>query len=267
MRKDLQNAYHALLKGVVTIRVKFEAGGREYTYRALESDQIQVGDTVVIHFRNKFFTTDVVAVDLYPDFSKDVEYKWIVCKVDADRYNRFLDQEMMFEQQMLSLSAVKESQKVKNELIEQYGEENVGYLAAIAQGKVELPSLMDVIDLLSGQAFITEAAIPKANIANCITVSGNPEALAEAVRKAAEEGAQQGYAIVQGGARVNWESRYNKHIAALSEMGGMTWRDFMAIDKSTEDMQAVKDAKILFDRFKRKQYPIEVFVEEFKNKL
>jgi hypothetical protein len=37
MRKEFQKAYHALLKGVVTVKVKFEAGGRLYTYRALES--------------------------------------------------------------------------------------------------------------------------------------------------------------------------------------------------------------------------------------
>lgn len=114
MRKEFQKAYHALLKGVVTVKVKFEAGGRLYTYRALESDELQPGDTVVIQYNGKFFTTEVVEVDQYPDFSKDVEYKWIVCKVDEERYAHFLEQEHMFEQQMLALSANKEAEATKD---------------------------------------------------------------------------------------------------------------------------------------------------------
>lgn len=263
MRKEFQKAYHALLKGVVTVKVKFEAGGRLYTYRALESDELQPGDTVVIQHNGKFFTTEVVEVDQYPDFSKDVEYKWIVCKVDEERYAHFLEQEHMFEQQMLALSANKEAEATKKELIELYGEENVGYLAGIAQGKVTAPTFNDVIDTLL-QNFADSVDLGD-NVIGSKTGSFDGEAVSD----------QQGVFVqvlgrglrTMEGPRVDWESRYNKHIAKMHNLNGFTWRDFMAPGANKENKEDVKAAKILFDRFKRKQYPIEQYIEEFKDKL
>ncbi|EOZ7767811.1 hypothetical protein ACQWNE_003990 [Escherichia coli] len=263
MRKEFQKAYHALLKGVVTVKVKFEAGGRLYTYRALESDELQPGDTVVIQYNGKFFTTEVVEVDQYPDFSKDVEYKWIVCKVDEERYAHFLEQEHMFEQQMLALSANKEAEATKKELIELYGEENVGYLAGIAQGKVTVPTFNDVIDTLL-QNFADSVDLGD-NVIGFNTGSFDGEAVLD----------RQGVFVqvlgrglrTMEGPRVDWESRYNKHIANMHTLNGFTWRDFMAPGANKENKEDVKSAKILFDRFKRKQYPIEQYIEEFKNKL
>ncbi|QXV82398.1 hypothetical protein bas22_0056 [Escherichia phage KurtStettler] len=263
MRKEFQKAYHALLKGVVTVKVKFEAGGRLYTYRALESDELQPGDTVVIQYNGKFFTTEVVEVDQYPDFSKDVEYKWIVCKVDEERYAHFLEQEHMFEQQMLALSANKEAEATKKELIELYGEENVGYLAGIAQGKVTVPTFNDVIDTLL-QNFADSVDLGD-NVIGFNTGSFDGEAVLD----------RQGVFVqVLGrglrkmeGPRVDWESRYNKHIANMHTLNGFTWRDFMAPGANKENKEDVTAAKILFDRFKRKQYPIEQYIEDFKDKL
>lgn len=255
MRKEFQKAYHALLKGVVTVKVKFEAGGRLYTYRALESDELQPGDTVVIQYNGKFFTTEVVEVDQYPDFSKDVEYKWIVCKVDEERYAHFLEQEHMFEQQMLALSANKEAEATKKELIELYGEENVGYLAGIAQGKVMAPTLNDVIDTLL-QNFADGADLN----GSVVEFKTGPyvQVLGRAIPPAQLHGRAQ---------RIDWESRYNKHIANMHTLNGFTWRDFMAPGANKENKEDVTAAKILFDRFKRKQYPIEQYIEEFKDKL
>lgn len=41
----------------------------------------------------------------------------------------------------------------------------------------------------------------------------------------------------------------------------------MAPGANKENKDDVKAAKISFDRFKRKQYPIEQYIEEFKDKL
>lgn len=263
MRKEFQKAYHALLKGVVTVRVKFEAGGRLYTYRALESDELQPGDTVVIQYNGKFFTTEVVEVDQYPDFSKDVEYKWIVCKVDEKRYTHFLEQEYMFEQLMLALSAIKEAEATKKELIELYGEENVGYLAGIAQGKVMVPTFNDVIDTLL-QNFADGADL-NGSVVEFKTGPYNGEAV-QRQKDVYVQVLGRGLRKMEG-PRVDWESRYNKHIANMHTLNGFTWRDFMAPGANKENKEDVTAAKILFDRFKRKQYPIEQYIEEFKNKL
>lgn len=263
MRKEFQKAYHALLKGVVTVKVKFEAGGRLYTYRALESDELQPGNTVVIQYNGKFFTTEVVEVDQYPDFSKDVEYKWIVCKVDEERYAHFLEQEHMFEQQMLALSANKEAEATKKELIELYGEENVGYLAGIAQGKVMAPTLNDVIDTLL-QNFADGADL-NGSVVEFKTGPYNGEAV-QRQKDLYVQVLGRGLRTTEG-SRVDWESRYNKHIANMHTLNGFTWRDFMGPLAHKENKEDVKAAKILFDRFKRKQYPIEQYIEEFKDKL
>lgn len=267
MRKEFQKAYHALLKGVVTVKVKFEAGGRLYTYRALESDELQPGDTVVIQYNGKFFTTEVVEVDQYPDFSKDVEYKWIVCKVDEERYTHFLEQEHMFEQQMLALSANKEAEATKKELIELYGEENVGYLAGIAQGKVTVPTLNDVIETMLHN--FADGADLNGSVVEFKTGPYNGEAV-QRQKDLYVQVLGRGIppAQLQGRAqRIDWESRYNKHIAKMHNLNGFTWRDFMAPGASKESDEDVGSAKILFDRFKRKQYPIEQYIEEFKDKL
>ncbi|UGO52916.1 hypothetical protein ODDIEODDIE_55 [Escherichia phage vB_EcoS_OddieOddie] len=263
MRKEFQKAYHALLKGVVTVKVKFEAGGRLYTYRALESDQLQPGDTVVIQYNGKFFTTEVVEVDQYPDFSKDVEYKWIVCKVDEERYTHFLEQEYMFEQQMLALSAIKEAEATKKELIELYGEENVGYLAGIAQGKVMVQTFNDVIDTLL-QNFADGADL-NGSVVEFKTGPYNGEAV-QRQKDVYDQVLGRGLRTMEG-PRVDWESRYNKHIANMYTLNGFTWHDFMVPGANKENKEEVKAAKILFDRFKRKQYPIEKYIEEFKDKL
>lgn len=255
MRKEFQKAYHALLKGVVTVKVKFEAGGRLYTYRALESDELQPGDTVVIQYNGKFFTTEVVEVDQYPDFSKDVEYKWIVCKVDEERYAHFLEQEHMFEQQMLALSANKEAEATKKELIELYGEENVGYLAGIAQGKVTVPTLNDVIETMLHN--FADGADLNGSVVEFKT-GPYVQVLGRAIPPAQAHGRAQ---------RIDWESRYNKHIANMYTLNGFTWHDFMEPGANKENKEEVEAAKILFDRFKRKQYPIEQYIEEFKDKL
>lgn len=262
MRKEFQKAYHALLKGVVTVKVKFEASGRLYTYRALESDDLHAGDTVVINYNGKFFTTEVVEVDRHPDFSKDVEYKWIVCKVDVTRYENFMAQERMFEEQMTALSARKEVEATKRELIETYGEENVGYLAGIAQGAVRAPTMADVLEaIFGGDGFnIDKVGTARINgdvvgVVDMKTGDRNDEAV---------QAQQNLYVQVLGrGERVDWESRYNKHIAKLHNLNGFTWRDFMSPDGSVENKNDVTKAKILFDRFKRKQYPIEKYIEDF----
>lgn len=265
MRKEFQKAYHALLKGVVTVKVKFEAGGRLYTYRALESDELQPGDTVVIQYNGKFFTTEVVEVDQYPDFSKDVEYKWIVCKVDEERYAHFLEQEHMFEQQMLALSANKEAEATKKELIELYGEENVGYLAGIAQGKVTVPTLNDVIETMLHN--FADGADLNGSVVEFKTGPYNGEAV-QRQKDLYVQVLGRGLRKMEG-PRVDWESRcnYNKHIADMHTLNGFTWRDFMAPGANKENKEDVIAAKILFDRFKRKQYPIEQYIEEFKDKL
>lgn len=255
MRKEFQKAYHALLKGVVTVKVKFEAGGRLYTYRALESDELQPGDTVVIQYNGKFFTTEVVEVDQYPDFSKDVEYKWIVCKVDEERYAHFLEQEHMFEQQMLALSANKEAEATKKELIELYGEENVGYLAGIAQGKVTVPTLNDVISTLLH------------NFADGIDSNSNIVELKTGGRaQQSAEHQQELYIQIMGrGIRSVKEVKeeYNNYIIEMDECNGFTWKDFLVGSESNKE--DVKQAQTLFDRFKRKAVPFEAYVSNKTN--
>ncbi|UPT53013.1 hypothetical protein [Hafnia phage yong3] len=265
MRTEFQRAYHALLQGVVTVEVKFPTTEKTYTYRALKSDNIEVGDTVVTELRGKFFTTDVVAVHNRPRFKnvEQIEYKWIVCKVDKDRYESFQKREALFEERMEDFMADRESKKVIQELVDTFGPEAAGYLSSIATGWVE-PTCQDEpidaeIDGLLRRVFGTDVQVVKLN--DC---AGLEDQLRQMLPQGQVTTSQ--YVSTPRSERVDLESRYNKHIQNMHTLGGMTWRDFMTYGADTLDTEAVRSAKILFDRFKRKQYQIEAYIEEFKNK-
>lgn len=88
---------------------------KEYTYKALESDNLQVGDLVLVDSPSSGMrVVQVVRVDPKPriDLKASFPYKWIVQKVDMTRYNNILEQEEKFQDALLEVERVRQREEV-----------------------------------------------------------------------------------------------------------------------------------------------------------
>ncbi len=85
-----------LTPGMVTLRVRFKdernnyaVNGKEYTYKALATMEIKVGDEVIVESPSSGFVVVVVTeVDEFADinYEGNSSYKWVVQKVDPTAY-------------------------------------------------------------------------------------------------------------------------------------------------------------------------------------
>jgi len=88
---------------------------KEYTYKALESDNLQVGDLVVVDSPSEgMVIVRVTRVDSKPRIDLDVpfSYKWIVQKIDRTRYDNLLKQEADFKEALVEVERVKQREAV-----------------------------------------------------------------------------------------------------------------------------------------------------------
>lgn len=109
---DIDLTYEEDLVQRARNRNKKEKG---YTYKALISDNIKVGDLVVVDSpSNGLVIVTVTGVDLHPriDLSAPFPYKWIVQKIDRARYDDLLHQEQEFNDALVEVERVKQRESV-----------------------------------------------------------------------------------------------------------------------------------------------------------
>lgn len=102
-----------------------DAGQKAYAYKVLLIDAVQVGDSVVVpHHRDGLAVATVVAVDIAPqiDVESDIEYKWIVQKVDKTRYDQILASEAQFHAQMEEARRTAVRQQLKQQYFDSFPE-------------------------------------------------------------------------------------------------------------------------------------------------
>jgi len=83
-----------MIEGLKTVKVKFKDYDKKfYTYKTLWDHE--VGDFVVVRVQDEYKVVEVMEVDDVPDLNihSDVNYKWIVDKVDIDHHKTILDTE------------------------------------------------------------------------------------------------------------------------------------------------------------------------------
>ena len=71
---------------IVTIGARFEVGGKVYTYITDKSDNIKVGDYVVVSVGNLYKVVRVVEIHNTPELNKGYNYQWIVQRIDDSKY-------------------------------------------------------------------------------------------------------------------------------------------------------------------------------------
>ena len=111
------------LREVRFVNVKFNEGGRGYTYKT-NILNITVGDTVVVPSsfskkeKQKYVTATVVddgkETPIMPE--PDIRYKWIVCRVDTDSYEKLREADVELNQQIAQRALYKKAQELMEEL-------------------------------------------------------------------------------------------------------------------------------------------------------
>ena len=88
---------------------------KEYSYKALLTDNIKVGDLVVVDSPSEgLIIVQVIRVDAKPRIELDAPfaYKWIVQKIDRSRYDNLLAQEAEFKEALVEVERVKQREAV-----------------------------------------------------------------------------------------------------------------------------------------------------------
>lgn len=98
---------------------------QEYTYKALETDQLKVGDFVVVDSPHEgLCITRVTRVDAKPkiDLNAPFSYKWIVQKIERERYDSLLAQEEAFKDALVEVERAKQREAVVKDFQERLPE-------------------------------------------------------------------------------------------------------------------------------------------------
>lgn len=106
-----------------------QASQKEYTYKVLLSDKIEVGDFVVVKVPSGDFKVCLVShVDKTPDLKlyTNVDLKWIVQKVDTTRFDRITEYESKFEQVLVLAERTTQKKRLLAELEENFPEGSEG---------------------------------------------------------------------------------------------------------------------------------------------
>lgn len=97
---------------------------KTYTYKVLKTEGYKKGDVAVAHTDRGMVLVLVVEVHEHPQIDIDAafDYKWLVQRVDTKRYEEQLKAEKNFEAALLEIERRKQTERLKNELLEMYGD-------------------------------------------------------------------------------------------------------------------------------------------------
>lgn len=126
-----RNLFAALNENVVMIDVRYigiSAGNKNYTYKALVTQNLKVGDTVVVPANETYLLAEVVGVRSRVKFEPSVTYKWVVQRVDFDAYIAVQKQESEFNDVVNTLERDRRRNEVLNALSERIGADKASEL-------------------------------------------------------------------------------------------------------------------------------------------
>jgi len=91
----IHNLPNAIREDYYTISVLFQTNTKPYTYKVHKSIKLETGDAVVIDSPSGLQIVSVWTVHDFPQINYDsnMEYKWIVCKVDKTLYEQLKSQD------------------------------------------------------------------------------------------------------------------------------------------------------------------------------
>lgn len=116
-----KNIAAVLMDNCKTIGVQFESQGKVYTYKTTED--FEVGDKAVVKARGMLQIVDVVEVHKVAqiDVDSNIQYQWIVQKVDMTNYETLNSREQEFNDHLLEVQQKSVVQNAKTMLAESLG--------------------------------------------------------------------------------------------------------------------------------------------------
>lgn len=116
-----------------TVSVRFSDTSKTYTYKTKEN--FEAGDKAIVNPNGMLKVVTVIDVHETPqiDFGSNIEYKWIVQKVDTRAYEAILAQEEAIAVELRKSIAAKKRKEVKQELLESLGYQEVSKLQQILE--------------------------------------------------------------------------------------------------------------------------------------
>lgn len=127
-----------MINELKSVKVKFSINSDKiYTYKTLLTD-LEVDDFAIIKNHDTYKVVQVVEIDDIPDLNIDsnIEYKWIVQKVDDERYNELVQMENDISIELKRLQQKSIVSKAKDLLAETLGidMEDLDKLTCIKKG-------------------------------------------------------------------------------------------------------------------------------------
>ena len=118
-----------------TVGVRFADSDRTYTYKTTE--KFEEGDKAIVCPNGMLKVVTVKEVHETPqiDFGSNIEYKWIVQKVDLENYSNRMKQEELMAVELRKSIANKKREEVKAELVNSLGVDDVNKLTALIEHK------------------------------------------------------------------------------------------------------------------------------------
>tara|TARA_R110000772_G_scaffold16184_12_gene46272 strand:+ start:298 stop:735 length:438 start_codon:yes stop_codon:yes gene_type:complete len=112
-----------------TVKVEFTTNAAlTYTYKVLQSDNYQVGDSAIIETEgtpSKLKVVSIIEVHDVPkiDTDADFDYKWVVQKVDRTQYDTIVENEGKFLLAMQDVERTKKKAEIKDHFIGLLGDD------------------------------------------------------------------------------------------------------------------------------------------------
>lgn len=113
-------------KGFSTVAIVFEMTNepkKAWTYKAPNSLELTVGDLVVVQANTSFKVGKVAEVHAEPqiDTDSDIDYKWVIDKVDLTLFNKIQENEEAFLAQLKKMQKQSVANQITATLAEQFG--------------------------------------------------------------------------------------------------------------------------------------------------
>ena len=108
-----------------------------YTYKTLD-ETIQVGDYVVVptDTRHGMTVCKVEEVDIEIDFEDNTQIKWLVDRVASESYEKILEDEKVWIDQMKAAQKRKQREELKKSMMEMYQDEGLEKASIVNMGGV-----------------------------------------------------------------------------------------------------------------------------------
>ena len=130
---NLNTLSSLLIEDLKTVKVAFQQefdieNQKHYTYKTIED--FEIGDFAVVKVKGILKIVKIASIDEVCDLnhSSNIEYKWIIKKIDLSEYERLIDIEKQFKDKLKKIEQKKLRNKAKIFLSESLGVEDQSYI-------------------------------------------------------------------------------------------------------------------------------------------